>query len=117
MHAAQTGRSRYRWVVVAMLFVAIVLSYADRQSIGLFKGPMSKDMGWSNSDFANIHMCFQAAYAVFYLVWGRVVDRIGARLGLTIALGVWSLAQIATAGATHIAQFMTGRAALGMGES
>ncbi len=117
MNAAYEGRNRYRWVVVAMLFVAIVLSYADRQSIGLLKGPMSKDMGWSNSDFANIHMCFQAAYAVFYLIWGRVVDRIGARLGLTIALGIWSLAQMATAGATQIAHFMIGRAALGTGES
>lgn len=107
----------YRWVVVALLFVALVLSYVDRQAIGLLKGDMSKAMHWSNSDYANIHVCFQAAYAVCYLLWGRVVDRIGARLGLALAFTLWSTAQLATAGAGRIWQFMLARSALGLGES
>ena len=110
-------RGRYRWVIIALLFTAIVMSYVDRQTIGLLKGQMSKDMHWSNTDFANIHMCFQAAYAVFYLIWGRVVDRFGARLGFTLAFGIWSAAQVATAGASRIGHFMLARAGLGIGES
>jgi len=109
--------SRFRWVIVALLFAAIVLSYVDRQTIGLLKGPMSEDLGWTNSDFANIHIGFQAAYALCYLLWGRVVDRIGARVGLALSFLLWSLAQIAIGGATRVGQFMLARAALGAGES
>jgi ACS family hexuronate transporter-like MFS transporter len=100
-----------------LLFAAIVLSYVDRQTIGLLKGPMSDELGWSNSDFANIHIGFQAAYALCYLFWGRIVDRIGARLGLALSFGIWSLAQIAIGGASRVGQFMLARAVLGAGES
>jgi len=100
-----------------LLFGAIVLSYVDRQTIGLLKGPMSEDLGWTNSDFANIHIGFQAAYAACYLLWGRVVDRIGARLGLGLSFAVWSLAQIAIGGASRVGQFMLARGVLGAGES
>jgi ACS family hexuronate transporter-like MFS transporter len=109
--------TRFRWVIVTLLFAAIVLSYVDRQTIGLLKGPMSDDLGWTNSDFANIHIGFQAAYALCYLLWGRVVDRIGARVGLTLSFLLWSIAQVAIGGATRVGQFMLARATLGAGES
>ena len=106
-----------RWLVVGLLFLAMVLSYVDHQTIGLLKGDMSKAMHWSNSDYANIHICFQAAYAVCYLLWGRIVDRIGAKIGLALAFSIWTVTQIATAGAGRISQFMLARGALGVGES
>jgi len=109
--------SRFRWVIVALLFAAIVLSYVDRQTIGLLKGPMSDELGWSNSDFANIHIGFQAAYALCYLLWGRIVDRIGARAGLALSFLLWSLAQITIGAASRVGQFMLARGALGAGES
>src|SRR5678815_5778263 len=116
--SAQSPRpTRFRWVIVALLFAAIVLSYVDRQTIGLLKGPMSDELGWSNSDFANIHIGFQAAYALCYLLWGRIVDRIGARLGLAFAFLLWSLAQITIGAASRVGQFMLARGALGAGES
>ncbi|WP_304172436.1 MFS transporter [Phenylobacterium aquaticum] len=115
--AAPPAAGWRRWVVVALLFCAIVINYVDRQTYGLLKAPISHDLRWTNTDFANVHLCFQAAYAVSYLAWGRLADRLGARLGLAVAFGVWSVAQFATSGARQIGQFMLGRAALGMGEA
>ena len=115
--ASQAAPTRFRWVIVVLLFGAIVLSYIDRQTIGLLKDPMSDALHWSNSDFANIHICFQAAYALGYLFWGRVVDRFGARIGLALSLLLWSLAQIGIGGASRLGQFMLARGALGAGES
>src|SRR5207342_324037 len=97
--------TRFRWVIVALLFAAIVLSYVDRQTIGLLKGPMSDDLGWTNSDFANIHIGFQAAYALCYLLWGRIVDRIGARAGLALSFLLWSFAQITIGAASRVGPF------------
>lgn len=106
-----------RWIVIALLFAAMVISYIDRQTYGILKSSITHDLGWSNTDFANVHMCFQAAYAIFYLIWGRIVDRIGARIGFAVAFGLWSVAQVFTAGAQRIGDFMFARAALGVGES
>ncbi|MEP6939636.1 MAG: MFS transporter [Rudaea sp.] len=106
-----------RWLVVALLFLAMIVNYIDRQTIGILKPVMSADLHWSNSDFANIHLCFQAAYAVCYVLWGRVVDRVGARWGFALAFALWSAAQLATSAARQIAHFMLARLLLGVGES
>ncbi len=108
---------RRRWIVVVLLLLAMIVNYVDRQTLGLLKPAMSAELGWSNSDFANIHLSFQAAYALCYLIWGRVVDRIGARAGFALAFALWSLAQLTTAAARQIGHFMLARLVLGMGES
>ena len=87
--AAVRPAGMHRWIVVALIFTAMVISYVDRQTYGILKSSMTHDLHWSNTDFANVHMCFQAAYAICYLVWGRVIDRIGARLGFAVAFGGW----------------------------
>ena len=108
---------RQRWVIVALLFVAMVMNYVDRQTLGILKPAMSAEFKWTNSDFANIHLCFQAAYAACYLGWGRVVDRFGARCGFALAFAVWSAAQLVTSAAREIGHFMFARMLLGVGES
>jgi len=119
MDHAQPARpaGAQRWLVVALLFWAMIVNYIDRQTIGILKPTMSADLHWSNSDFANIHLCFQAAYAICYVLWGRVVDRIGAKWGFALAFALWSAAQLATAAARQIGHFMLARMFLGVGES
>jgi ACS family hexuronate transporter-like MFS transporter len=108
---------RRRWIVVALLFAAMVLNYIDRQTLGLLKPTISKDTGWSNSDFANVLLAFQGAYAISYFVFGRIIDRVGARIGLAGAFGLWSVAQAGISTAQSLGQFMVGRAFLGLGEA
>ncbi len=72
----------YRWVVVALLFTALVINYVDRQHIGVLKPThLQPEFGWSETDYANLVIWFQGAYAFAYLLWGRIIDRIGAKLG------------------------------------
>ncbi|MFT4045363.1 MAG: MFS transporter [Solimonas sp.] len=108
---------RYRWIVCALLFTAIVINYIDRQMLGILKPVLSTEMGWSESDYANIVFWFQAAYAIAYVVFGRFIDRIGARWGYAIAFSIWQLAHIAHAGAREIGHFIFARVALGIGEA
>ena len=114
---AERPRAGRRWTVVALLFAAMVFNYVDRQTLGLLKPTISGEMSWTNSDFANVVLCFQGAYALSYLVFGRIVDRFGARWGLGIAFAVWSASQILISGARGLGQFMLARAALGVGEA
>src|ERR1700750_1717388 len=76
---------RYRWVIVALLFAAMVINYVDRQTLGLLKGDLSTQFHWKETDYADIVFWFQATYAVSYLAFGRIVDKIGARWGFGLA--------------------------------
>lgn len=111
-----TRIGKYRWVIVALLFTAMVINYVDRQTIGLLKGDLSQEFGWSETDYADLVLWFQASYAVAYLVFGRVIDRIGARWGFGIAFLIWQVAHIAHAGARGLSGFIFARVALGVGE-
>ncbi|MEO8115369.1 MAG: MFS transporter, partial [Phenylobacterium sp.] len=107
---------RYRWVIVALLFTAMVINYVDRQTIGFLKGDLSKEFGWSETNYADLVFWFQASYAVSYLAFGRIVDRIGARWGFGLAFLIWQAAHIAHAGARSLSGFIAARMLLGIGE-
>src|SRR5690348_7471890 len=99
---ATAGMSRRRWVICALLFMAVVINYVDRQMLGVLKPEMEKQLGWSQQDYADIVFYFQAAYSVSYLLFGAVVDRIGAKIGYAVAFTIWQAAHIAHAGASSL---------------
>ncbi|WP_421938040.1 MFS transporter [Phenylobacterium sp.] len=111
---AATGR--YRWVVVALLFTAMVINYVDRQALSLLKADLTAEFGWSETNYADLVFWFQCAYAVAYLAWGRIIDRIGARFGFGIAFAIWQVGHMATAAATSFGGFIASRVVLGLGE-
>ncbi|MES2339711.1 MAG: MFS transporter [Pseudomonadota bacterium] len=114
---ASTNVGRYRWVVVAMLFAATAINYIDRQMIGVLKPTLQGEFGWTETDFANIIFWFQVAYAIGYIGFGRVVDVIGARLGYTVAIIIWTISHMAHGLATSVTTFAMARFGLGIGES
>jgi ACS family hexuronate transporter-like MFS transporter len=116
--AQAAGRiGRYRWVVVALLFAATAINYVDRQMIGVLKPTLAAELHWTEGDYANIVFWFQAAYAVGYLSFGRIVDVLGARLGYAIAIVIWTVAHVAHGAVTSVTQFAIARSVLGLGES
>ena len=113
--AARAGR--YRWMIVALLFAVTVINYIDRQMIGVLKPTLSAELGWSETDFANIIFWFQAAYAIGYIGFGRIVDVVGARLGYTVAFVIWTAAHMLHGGVHSVTQFAMVRFGLGIGEA
>jgi len=107
---------KYRWVVVWLLFAAMVINYVDRQALGVLKPTLMDEFGWTETNYADIVFWFQASYAVSYLLWGRLVDRIGARWGFGMAFIIWQLAFIAHAGMRSLNTAIFARVALGVGE-
>ena len=115
---APTGRvGRFRWAICALLFFAITINSVDRQIVGVLKPLLEEEFGWSENDYANIVLGFQAAYAIGLLVVGRMMDALGTRWGLSIAIAIWSLAAMAHAGASSVFHFIAARFALGIGEA
>ena len=106
-----------RWIVVALLFFATTINYIDRQVIGLLKPTLEVEFGWSEKDYANIVMAFTAAYALGLLVFGRIIDRIGTKMGFSISIIFWSIAACLHGVVKTTFGFGIARAALGLGES
>ncbi|HTC43408.1 MAG TPA: MFS transporter, partial [Steroidobacteraceae bacterium] len=116
-HAAAETSRRYRWVICSLLLAAMAINYIQRQTIGLLKSPLQHEFGLDEVGFANIVFWFQAAYAVGYVTFGRVLDRIGARTGYAIAFVLWNLSHLAAGLAATTLQFTLARVGLGVGES
>ncbi len=115
--AAASTVGRYRWVICALLFAATAINYVDRQMIGVLKPTISKDLGWSETTYADVIFWFQAAYALGYLSFGKIVDVVGARIGYSIAFVIWTAGHILCGFVNSAFQFSLARALLGIGES
>ena len=111
------SQDKKRWIIVALVFVAIMLNYVDRQILALLKPTLEAEFRWSDGDYANMISAFQFAAAVAFLGTGWFIDRVGLRAGFAIGVGVWSLAGMAHAFASTITAFVSARVQLGAAES
>ncbi|MBR1428000.1 MAG: MFS transporter [Prevotella sp.] len=106
-----------RWIVVGLLFFATTINYIDRQVIGLLKPYIQDDLHWSETDYGYIVTAFQIAYAIGMLACGRLLDKVGSKLGYSIAIIVWSLGAVLHAAVRSVMGFGVARAVLGLGEA
>ncbi|HKG61872.1 MAG TPA: MFS transporter [Pyrinomonadaceae bacterium] len=108
---------RYRWVICGLLFFATTVNYVDRQVLGILSKDLQLAIGWTEVDYGNIVAAFNAAYAFGLLLAGRLMDRVGTRIGYAAAIVWWSLAAMSHALARTPFGFGVARAALGIGEA
>jgi MFS transporter, ACS family, hexuronate transporter len=106
-----------RWYICGLLFFATVVNYIDRQVLGSLAPELKRTLGWTESEYSQIVIWFQIAYGLMFLVWGGVIDRIGVKLGFTIAIIWWSLAGMGHALVTTALGFSIARFMLGVGEA
>jgi len=110
------GTGRYRWTVCALLFASTTICYMDRQIFGLLKPTLDMQLGWSETDYGDIVATFSLLYAIGYLLGGRLMDAIGVRRGLALAVGGWSIAAAAHGLMSSVIGFKLARGALGLAE-
>src|SRR5258705_13842031 len=108
---------RHRWVICGLLFFATTINYIDRQVLGILAPDLQKEIGWTELDYGRIVIAFQVSYAVMMLVWGKILDRIGTKVGLGIAVMWGSVAAMGTALARSATGCGAARFMLGVGEA
>jgi MFS transporter, ACS family, hexuronate transporter len=103
---AQPKVGYFRWGICALLLLSTTINYVDRQVIGILKPTLVAEFGWSDERiYAAIVVAFQLAYAIGLFFGGRVIDRIGLRIGFVCAVVVWSLAAAGHAVAHRLTGF------------
>jgi MFS transporter, ACS family, hexuronate transporter len=109
--------TRYRWTICGLIFFATTINYIDRNVISFMKSTFTKDMGWTDAEYANVEIAFKLFYAVGMLFAGRLIDKLGTKIGYGLFTLLWSLAGVATALANSVLGFGIVRSFLGLTES
>lgn len=120
MHNNNNGypSSARAWATVAILMVAYVLSFVDRQILNLLVEPIRRDLAINDTQMS---LLMGLSFALFYTVCGIPLGRVAdtrSRRGL-IAVGIlfWSAATAACGMAKMYWQFLLCRIGVGVGEA
>ncbi len=108
---------RYRWVICGLLFYATTVNYMDRSVLAVLEPLLRTKIGWDSVQYGNITSAFSAAYAVGLLFAGRIIDRLGTRIGYPLFMALWGLASISHAFARTVFGFGIARVFLGLFEA
>ena len=107
---------RLRWWIVWTLFGSTVVNYISRQTLSVLAPVISRELHLTHTDLSRVFSAFQISYAGMWLIGGVLLDIIGTRLGLALAVIWWSGVSMLTGLANSVFSFGAFRFLLGMGE-
>lgn len=110
-------RSRLRWWVLTLLFLGTTVNYLDRIILGVLLPEIRKDFPLDDITYGQVSSAFQFAYTVGFLIAGKFIDRVGTRVGYSVAILWWSVAAAVHAFVGSALSFGACRALLGLGEA
>lgn len=116
MLVPETRMSRRRWVILALLFFITVINFIDRQTLSVLAPVIRESFHLSNTQYGRIVAAFQFGMMSGEIPMGALMDRIGAGLGLALAVFWWSSATGAQFLARTGVQFGLTRFWMGTGE-
>jgi ACS family hexuronate transporter-like MFS transporter len=117
-----TGEPAPRWTPVVLMMLASFVSYLDRNTLAVLAPTILASTGMTAEQYGFAVSCFSVGYMIGNPVWGWIFDTRGLRIGMTIAVAIWSLAsfahaEIGLAGWMTVAtQFAIARFVLGTSE-
>jgi ACS family glucarate transporter-like MFS transporter len=115
-------KDRLRWVLIFWMFLMSSIAYLDRVNVSIAGSSIQKDYGLTNVQLGYVFSAFVIGYALFQAPGGRLADRFGPRLIITLGVIWWGLFTTFTTlvpvglGAS-IALLMLVRFLLGIGEA
>jgi len=112
-----------RWWVIALIALATVINYIDRQALVVLWPSIAGDLYPDKTAdehkeiYAFLSVIFIFSYAFGQAIFGKIFDWIGTRLGFALSITVWSIATIMHAFAKGIVTFSIFRSLLGLAEA
>lgn len=114
--AAASSYPSLRWWIVGMLFLASTINYMDRSTLAVVAPRLRTDFHLDNTQYASITEFFLVSYAIMYTLSGRIIDWIGARVGMALTITWWSIAAALHSFARGLFSLRLFQVLLGIGE-
>src|SRR5262245_563362 len=110
-------RSRYAWYVVAVLMLANVSAFIDRQILGVLVAPIKRDFGITDAQMSYLAAAFSLFFAVMGLPIAHLAGRVGRRNVMAAGVLVWSVFTVLCATARSYSRLFAMRVGVGVGEA
>ncbi len=106
----------FRRSIVLLLFAGSMFNYVERSVLSVVMPTVRRELSLTNRDYGLAIHAFLVMYALFYILGGRIADRLGYRRTFTLAVIVWSFATMAQSFVQGLHSLFACQALLGMGE-
>ena len=116
MAQAAQARNWRMWIPATAMMLSTLLSYIYRQTLAVLSPMILHDTGLSVAQYGDVGSAFSIAYMIANPLWGSMIDYIGLRKGMLIAVSVWTLASISHSWVNGFIGFAIARTLLGLGE-
>jgi ACS family hexuronate transporter-like MFS transporter len=104
------------WVPCMAMAACSWLAFVDRQVLAVLSPTILRETGLSAQDYGKAFSLFFYVYTVANLLWGSLLDFLGLRVGMIVAVALWSVASASHALMTGFWGFAIARGLLGLGE-
>jgi len=111
------GRSPLRWLMIALVFLATVINYLDRQTLSVLAPVLQDQFRMSATEYSRIVFLFMLAYTIMNGLSGPIIDRIGTKAGYALTIAWWSAAEVLHTFSRGVVSLGVFRFLLGMGEA
>ncbi len=106
-----------RFLLIVGAFIVSVLMWVDRACISAAKGDIASDMNFTDQQMGWVMSAFALGYALFQVPSGKLADRFGPRVVMSVVCVVWSIFTALTGVIRGLAPLIGLRFLFGMGEA
>lgn len=117
MKAMRAPIPHLRWWIIGMICMLTVVNYIDRMTLSVLAPTIMDEFGMTNVHYSRVVTAFLLAYTISQAVSGRIIDRIGTRVGFMVFVGIWTVASMLHSTARSAVQLAGFRFLLGLGEA
>jgi ACS family hexuronate transporter-like MFS transporter len=107
----------WKWQLVGLMFLATMINYMDRQTLGSVSKPFMREYKLDEEGFGWVEFWFGMTFGVTQLVSGAMADRVSIRWLYAATLLIWSAAGFSCGLVHTLPLFIMCRVVLGFGES
>lgn len=107
---------KIRWFILGMVFLATGLNFLDRQVLSMTIIKIQDELSITDVQYGIVNTSFLISYALMFTVGGRLIDKIGGKMGLALSVGIWSIASALHGVMNSFNQLLAFRFLLGVGE-
>jgi ACS family hexuronate transporter-like MFS transporter len=106
-----------RWAAIAVIALSSSLNFLDRQVLAALAPQLMREFRITAAQYGDVIFAFSLCYALAAPLAGLFIDRLGLRIGTSLAVAGWSLAGLTTGLTSTLGQLTVCRSVLGIAEA